>query len=61
MKFDSVVVGGNVDEGKKSLMLLADVRLSGGDGISTRNPGSVFKQNDITEVQMKNTLIPATT
>lgn len=29
-------------------------------GISTRNPGSVFKQNDITEVQIKNTLIPAT-
>lgn len=29
-------------------------------GISTRIPGSVFKQNDITEVQIKKTLIPAT-
>lgn len=29
-------------------------------GISTRIAGSVFKQNDITEVQIKKTLIPAT-
>ena len=39
---------------------LPDVRLSRESGKSTRSPGSVFKQNDITEVQMKNTLIPAT-
>lgn len=31
------------------------------DGISTLRPGSVFKQKDITETQMKNTLMPAVT
>jgi hypothetical protein len=41
---------------------LPDMRLNAADGgNSTRSPGSVFKQNDITEVQMKKTLIPATT
>jgi hypothetical protein len=55
IKFNSVVEG--------SLILIRPdwFKATGTMGISTLIAGSVLRQNDITEMQIKNTLIPATT
>lgn len=41
------------------LLLLVMLRIIGGSS-GTRRPGCVFKQNEITEMHMKNTEMPAT-